>query len=59
MAVRNFDVTSSRAAAFVPLAPAPRPRRERRRARQRWMALGAAALVIPFGAALVVLGVAH
>ena len=59
MAVRNFDVTTARSAVVVPLAPPARPRRERRRIRQRWLALSALALTVPFAAALIVLGVAH
>ena len=59
MAVRHFDVTGSRAATFVPVAPAARPRRERRRARQRWLVVSTIAVALPFAAAVAVLGVAH
>ena len=59
MAVRNFDVTSPRAARYVLLEPAPRRRADARRAKQRWSLVGIGALAVPFVAALVVIGVVH
>lgn len=58
MAVRAFDVTDPRSTRLTVVEPAPR-RRDRRRATQRWAALGALSLVVPFAAAIIVLGVTH
>ncbi len=57
MAVRNFDVTSSREARYA-VAP-PRRRADVRRAKQRWAVAGVVGVTVPFVAVLVVLGVAH
>ena len=59
MAVRNFDVTSPRAARYTLLEPAPRGRVDARRARQRWSLIGIGALAGPFVAVVVVIGVVH
>ena len=59
MAVRNFDVTSPRAARYTLLEPAPRRRADIRRAKQRWSMVGIGALAIPFAAAVIVIGVVH
>ena len=59
MAVRNFDVTSPRAARYTLLEPAPRGRIDARRSRQRWSLVGIGALAVPFVAVVVVIGVVH
>ncbi len=59
MAVRNFDVTSSRSDSLTLLEKAPLRRRDVRQSKQRWALLGAVSLLVPFVAVLIVLGVSH
>jgi hypothetical protein len=59
MAVRIFEVTEPESARLTVLESAPIGRRELRRRKQRYAMIGALALAVPFGGALLVLGVAH
>ena len=59
MAVRIFDLTEPQSSRLTVLEPAPIRRRDVRRMKQRWAIVGFVALLAPFAAALVVLGVAH
>ncbi len=59
MAVRNFDVTSSRAARYATLEPAPRGRVDARRTKQRWAMVAIGGLAAPFVAVVIVIGVVH
>jgi hypothetical protein len=59
MAVRVFDLTESQPHRLTVVEAAPRRRQDVRRSRQHWMALGALALVVPFVAAVLTIGVAH
>jgi len=59
MAVRAFDTTEPQAARLRGLDVSPPRRRDLRRSKQRYAFIGAAALAVPFVAALVALGVAH
>jgi hypothetical protein len=59
MAVRLFDATDPQPTRLRGLEAAPKSRREVRRLKQRYAVIGVASLVLPFVAAMVVLGVAH
>ena len=59
MAVRHFDLTEPQSTRLRGLEAAPVRRRDLRRSKQRYALIGIVALVVPFAAALVVLGVAH
>jgi len=56
MAVRSFDLAESRSQRLTVVAPAPR-RHDLRRAKQRAGFLSVISLAIPFGLALVLIGV--
>jgi hypothetical protein len=57
MAVRAFDLSDSPATRLRVLEAAPRRRRELRRQRRHWAYVGVVAMIVPFAAALVTLGV--
>ena len=59
MAVRSFDLSEPQAPSLRALESAPVRRRDLRRAKQRYATIAICALMIPFAAALIVLGVAH
>jgi hypothetical protein len=59
MAVRIFEVTETESTRLAVLEPAPLRRQDLRRSKRRYAVLGALCLIVPFGAALGVLGVAH
>jgi len=59
MAVRHFDLTEPQSTRLRGLEAAPVRRRDLRRSKHRFAVVGIIALVVPFVAAMVVLGVAH
>jgi hypothetical protein len=59
MAVRIFEASETQSSRLTILEPAPLRRQDLRRLRQRYAIIGVASLVVPFAAALVVLGVVH
>ncbi len=59
MAVRIFEASETQSARLTVLEPAPLRRQDIRRLKQRYAILGALSLVVPFAAALFVLGVVH
>ena len=59
MAVRNFDLSESSGHHLSVVEPAPLSRVEVRRSRTRAAAVAVVALVVPFAAALILLGVAN
>ncbi len=59
MAVRAFDLTAPQSTRLTAPEAVPRRRQELRRTRQRWALVGLTSLVLPFAAAMIVLGMAH
>ncbi len=59
MAVRVFDLTEPQSTRLTVVEAAPLRRQDVRRTRRHWMMVGMAALIVPFAAALLAVGVAH
>ncbi len=59
MAVRAFDLTEPQSSRLTVVQTAPPRRQDLRRTRRHWMMAGALALILPFVAALLAVGVAH
>lgn len=59
MAVRIFDLTETQSPRLTVLEAAPLRRHDLRRVKRRYAAIGIAAVLTPFVAALCVLGVTH
>ncbi|HUZ41357.1 MAG TPA: hypothetical protein VMU68_08220 [Acidimicrobiales bacterium] len=59
MAVRLFDATDPQPTRLRGLEAAPRSRREIRRLKHRYAIIGVTSLIVPFVAALFVLGVSR
>ncbi len=59
MAVRSFDLSEPQALRLTAYDVPRIGRRELRRVRHRYAMVGVVALIIPFAAAIVVLGVVH
>jgi hypothetical protein len=58
MAVRVFDPTESQSTRLTVVEAAPRRRQDVRRSRHQWLLVAAVAVIVPFVAAVVVIGVA-